>query len=208
MTQNNAYLQLSIGSIFTADKGPFLMTSLLWLVQPPPLVFCRLLCFAGVHFIVDISYCCHTCKAHTELSQATRRFCTEMIVCMDIDRIHEYSQMHNTLRRLHCSSDRELNCRGSPMAKHLETYWKTWFDNTIGPAKKGNLHARTHTHTHNRFTALRILSLAQPGWASTRRNIQPLILIVVINHPYLLSPPTMIHGILPIQSMCFTVFFP
>ena len=47
----------------------------------------------------------------------------------------------------------------------------------------------------------------QPGWASTRRNIHPLTLIVVINHPYLLPPSTTIHGILPIQSTCFTVFF-
>jgi len=38
-------------------------------------------------------------------------------------------------------------------------------------------------------------------------NIHPLTLIVVINHPYLLSPSTTIHGILPIQSMCFRVFF-
>jgi len=32
-------------------------------------------------------------------------------------------------------------------------------------------------------------------------------LIEVINHTYLLSPPTRIHGILPVQSMCFTVSF-
>jgi len=36
---------------------------------------------------------------------------------------------------------------------------------------------------------------------------RPLTLIMVINHPYLLSPSTTIHGILPIQSTCFTVFF-
>jgi len=45
------------------------------------------------------------------------------------------------------------------------------------------------------------------GLASTRINLHPLTLIVVINHLYLLSPSTTIHGILPIQSMCFTVFF-
>jgi len=32
-------------------------------------------------------------------------------------------------------------------------------------------------------------------------------LIVVINHPYLLSPSATIHGILRIQSTCSTVFF-
>ena len=61
------------------------------------------------------------------------------------------------------------------------------------------------THTHNCFMALWILS-RQPGWAGTRRNIHPLTLIMVVNHPYLLSPSTTIHGILPIQSTCFTVF--
>jgi len=30
---------------------------------------------------------------------------------------------------------------------------------------------------------------------------------MVIDHSYLLSPSTAIHGILPIQSTCFTVFF-
>jgi len=62
-----------------------------------------------------------------------------------------------------------------------------------------------HTHT----TVLRLFGFCprQPGWASTRRNIHPLTLIVVINHPYLLSPSTMIHGILSVQSSCFTVFF-
>jgi len=30
---------------------------------------------------------------------------------------------------------------------------------------------------------------------------------MVINHPYLLPPSTTIHGILPIQSECFAVFF-
>jgi len=46
----------------------------------------------------------------------------------------------------------------------------------------------THTHT----TILRLCGICpgQPGWASTRRNIHPLTLIVVINHPNLLSPST------------------
>ena len=54
--------------------------------------------------------------------------------------------------------------------------------------------AHTHTHTHNRCG----FSLEQPGWASTgtRRNIHPLTLIVIINHPNLLPPSTTIHGIL------------
>jgi len=63
-----------------------------------------------------------------------------------------------------------------------------------------------HTH-HTHTTVLRLYGfcLGQPGWASTRRNIHRLTLIVVINYPYLLSPSTTIHGILPIQSTCFTV---
>ena len=67
----------------------------------------------------------------------------------------------------------------------------------------------THTHTHTHTTILRLCGICpeQPGWAGTERNIHPLTLIVVINHPYLLSPSTTIHGILPIQSTCSTVFF-
>ena len=64
----------------------------------------------------------------------------------------------------------------------------------------------THTHTHNHFTALWNLS------GTTRVNRyqkkhSPTTLIVVINHPNLLSPSTTIHGILRIQSTCSTVFF-
>jgi len=52
----------------------------------------------------------------------------------------------------------------------------------------------THTHT----TVLRLCGFCpgQPAWAGTRRNIDPVTLIVVINNPYLLSPSTTIHGIL------------
>jgi len=62
------------------------------------------------------------------------------------------------------------------------------------------------THTYTTVLWLFGFCPGQPGWAGTRRNIHPLTLIVVINHPYLLSPSTRIHGILPIQSTCFTVF--
>jgi len=56
----------------------------------------------------------------------------------------------------------------------------------------------TYTHT----TVLRLFGFCpgQPGWAGTRRNIHPLALIVVINHPYLL-PPSTIHGILSIHVL-------
>jgi len=64
----------------------------------------------------------------------------------------------------------------------------------------------THTYTHTTILQLCVFCPGQPGWAGIRRNIHPLTLIVV-NHPYLLSPSTTIHGILPIQSTCFTVFF-
>ena len=68
-------------------------------------------------------------------------------------------------------------------------------------------HWRHYTHRHT--TVLRLFGFCpgQPGWAGSRRNIHPLTLIVVINHPYLLPPSTTIHGILPIQSTYFTVFF-
>jgi len=63
----------------------------------------------------------------------------------------------------------------------------------------------THTHTHN---VLRLFGFCpgQPRCASTRRNIHSLTPIMVIKYPYLLLPSTTIHGILPIQSMRFTVF--
>ena len=54
--------------------------------------------------------------------------------------------------------------------------------------------ASTHTQTHTTILRLCGICPGQPGWASTRRNIHPLI--VVINHPYLLSPSTTIHGII------------
>ena len=64
------------------------------------------------------------------------------------------------------------------------------------------------TTTTTTTTVLRLFGFCpgQPGWASTRRNIHPLTPIVVIKYPYLLPPSTTIHDILPIQSMCFTVF--
>ena len=67
----------------------------------------------------------------------------------------------------------------------------------------------THTHTHTHTTVLWLCGFCpgQPGWAGTRRHIHPLTLIVVINHPYQLSPSTTTHGIFPIQSTYFTVFF-
>ena len=40
-----------------------------------------------------------------------------------------------------------------------------------------------------------------------QKKHSPTTIIVVINHPYLLSPSTMTHGILRIQSTCSTVFF-
>jgi len=57
-------------------------------------------------------------------------------------------------------------------------------------------------NTHNRFTALWILS------GTTRVNqYQKKHSPTHTHHGHLLPPSTMIHGILPIQSTCFTVFF-
>jgi len=61
-----------------------------------------------------------------------------------------------------------------------------------------------YTHTHTTILRLCGFCPGQPGWAGTRRNIHPLTLIVVINHPYLPPPSTTIHGIVPIQSYTYT----
>jgi len=87
----------------------------------------------------------------------------------------------------------------------LWTTW-TWCRQVI--CQHYTRHAQIRWYTHN-TTILRLCGfcLGQLGWASTRRNIHPLTPIVVIKYPYLPPPSTTIHGILPIQSMCFTVFF-
>ena len=55
----------------------------------------------------------------------------------------------------------------------------------------------THTHTHDRFTAL---CLDLSGWAGTRRNIHPLTPLLLINHPYHLPPSTTNRSIILAQS--------
>jgi len=73
------------------------------------------------------------------------------------------------------------------------------------------LHTHIHTHTHTlTLTHTTILWLSgfspgQPRWAGTRRNIYPLTTIVVV--PCLLYPSNTIHGTLPVQLTCLTVFF-
>jgi len=69
-------------------------------------------------------------------------------------------------------------------------------------------HTHTHTHTHT-----------QPLYGSldfVRDNVGEPVLEEAFNHshlswssiiPYLLHPSAMIHGILPVQSKCSTVFF-
>jgi len=65
-----------------------------------------------------------------------------------------------------------------------------------------NLHiarSNTHAHTHNHFTALWTLS----GIARVSRyqkNHSPVI-------PYLHPPSVTIHGIIPVQFTCLTIFF-
>ena len=62
--------------------------------------------------------------------------------------------------------------------------------------------------THTTVLRLSALCPGQPGCArvGTGRNIHPLTPIVVIS-PYLLSPSFTIHGNLPVQFTCLTVFF-
>jgi len=58
-----------------------------------------------------------------------------------------------------------------------------------GPA---DTFAHQHTHTHNCFTAL--WKLSGTTWVSWyQKKHSPTTLIVVINHPYLLSPSTTTH---------------
>ena len=55
--------------------------------------------------------------------------------------------------------------------------------------------------------ALWILSgSTQVSQYQKKHSLHPLTSIVVIKYPYLLPPSTTIHGILPVQSTCFTVF--
>jgi len=74
---------------------------------------------------------------------------------------------------------------------------------TATATKESLLHTHAHTQT---VLWLYGFCMAQPGCAATRRNIHPLTPIVVINRP-LSASSTMIHGILPVQSTCLTVFF-
>jgi len=82
-------------------------------------------------------------------------------------------------------------------------------DSDLAPCSKhflSTMSERSHTHTHNHLTNLWILS-GTSRVSRYQKKHSLTTLIVVINHPYQLSPSTTIHSILPIQSMCFTVFF-
>jgi len=68
----------------------------------------------------------------------------------------------------------------------------------------GNTH--THTHTHNHFTAVWIV-WDNPGEPVPEETFTHSHLLWSSIVPYLLHPSTMIHGILPVQSTCLTVFF-
>ena len=48
-----------------------------------------------------------------------------------------------------------------------------------------NTHTHMHAHTHTQLFYGSGFCPGQPGWAGTRRNIHPLTLIMVINHPYM-----------------------
>jgi len=62
-----------------------------------------------------------------------------------------------------------------------------------------------YNNKQHRFMAL---CPGLPGWASTRRNIHPLTLLLITNHPLSASSIYchMIHSILPVQFTCLTVF--
>jgi len=102
-------------------------------------------------------------------------------------------------------SHRKRNSIKVDWSTFLSSRRKLWAPYLTWPFYKTIWQMVLHSHTN----MLRLCGFCpgQPGWAGTRRNFHPITLIVVINHPYLLPPSTMIHDILPIQSTCFTVFF-
>ena len=64
----------------------------------------------------------------------------------------------------------------------------------------------THTHTQLFYGSVEFVR-DNPGEPLPEETFTHSTLIVVINHPNLLSPSTMNHGILHIQSTCSAVFF-
>ena len=67
--------------------------------------------------------------------------------------------------------------------------------------------AMNNTYTHTTILQLSGFCLGQPGWAGTRRNINPLTPIMVISHPLFAPASVTIRGILSVQFTCLTVFF-
>jgi len=72
---------------------------------------------------------------------------------------------------------------------------------------RGMCDSTSHTQAHTTILRLSGFSPGQPRWAGTRRDIHSLTPTMVISHPYLLPPSITIHGILPVQFTCLTVFF-
>jgi len=88
-----------------------------------------------------------------------------------------------------------LSSHNAYNARQLSAAWDT--DHTC--------EYHTHTHTQPFYGSVEFVR-ENPGEPVPEEH-SPTTLIVVINHPYQLSPSSTIHGILPIQSTCSTVFF-
>ena len=67
-------------------------------------------------------------------------------------------------------------------------------------------HMRAHTHTHTFYTSLDFV-WDNPGEPVPEETFTHLHLLWSSVVPYLLCASNMIHGILPVQSTCLTVFF-
>jgi len=71
------------------------------------------------------------------------------------------------------------------------------------PTVETGLYAHTHTHTHTPVLRLYGFCPGEPVPEETFTHSHLSWSSIV---PYLLHPSTMIHGILPVQSTCLTVF--
>jgi len=128
-------------------------------------------------------------------------YATEMIWCQWSVWVYcgLYEGQMNT-KHITVSQLAEIDCAKNDLSQvHIEPSHLNWTGQVCCPLQF------THTHTHTTVLWLSGFCPVQPGWAGTRRNIHPLTPIVVIS--YLLPPFITIHGILPVQFTCLTVFF-
>jgi len=109
--------------------------------------------------------------------------------------------MNTTLHKLiraAAISNSSGSVRAHPCQKHVKS-------NTSNGSFT-HTHARTHTHTQSLYGSLNSVR-ANPGELVPEETFTHSHLSWSSVIPYLLPPSIMIHGILPVQFMCLTVFF-